>query len=71
MASHVLEEPLQVEYDITVVDGEHGRRLAALQSVAILEVLTWFHQHAASRGPAPLEQPRAGYRCRTNGRRRA
>lgn len=57
MANHVPEEPLQVEYDITVVDGEHGRRLAALQSAAILEVLTWFHQRATSRGPASADQP--------------
>lgn len=71
MSDHVTEEPLQVEYDITVVDGEHGRRLAALQSAAILEVLTWFHLRATSCGPASADQPRAGDRCRPNGRRRA
>jgi hypothetical protein len=39
-------QPFELDYDITVVDGEQGRRLAALQADAILDVLTWFHQHA-------------------------
>lgn len=36
---------LAVRFEITVVDGEHGQRLAALQAEALLEVLTWLHEH--------------------------
>jgi hypothetical protein len=39
-------QQFEVDFDITVVDGEPGRRLATLQADAILEVLTWFHHHA-------------------------
>jgi hypothetical protein len=38
-------EPGEVEYDITVVDGPAGRRLAAVQAQAILDVLTWWREH--------------------------
>lgn len=34
-----------VRFEVTVVDGEAGRRLAALQAEAILDVLTWLHEH--------------------------
>lgn len=37
---------LQVEFEITTVDGEHGRRLAALQAEAILDVLRWWSEHS-------------------------
>jgi hypothetical protein len=54
------EKPLRVEYDLTVVGGESGHRLAALQAAAILDVLTWFHEQATgtdlvigSRRPRP------------------
>jgi len=40
------DRPLEVEFDITVVDGAEGKRLAALQAKAILDVLTWWHEHA-------------------------
>jgi hypothetical protein len=36
---------LQFDYEITTVDGERGRRLAAEQAAAILEVLDWFQDH--------------------------
>jgi hypothetical protein len=39
------EDALQVDFDITVVGGEHGWRLAALQAQAVLDVLTWLHEH--------------------------
>jgi hypothetical protein len=39
-------EPDEVHYDITVVDGAAGKRLAAVQAQAILDVLTWWHEHA-------------------------
>ena len=39
------EGALQVDFDITMVGGEHGRRLAALQAEAVLDVLTWLHEH--------------------------
>ncbi|WP_203780361.1 hypothetical protein [Paractinoplanes rishiriensis] len=39
------DAPLQVDFDITVVDGEHGRRLAVLQAQVVLDVLTWLHDH--------------------------
>lgn len=42
---------LRVEYDITVVGGEQGRRLAALQARAVLDVLAWFHHADESRQP--------------------
>lgn len=43
---------LKVEFDITVVDGEQGRRLAVMQAEAVLDVLTWMHdRHRAD--PAP------------------
>lgn len=35
---------LDVQFDVTVIDGEAGRRLAALQADAILDVLTWLHE---------------------------
>ena len=35
---------LDVEFDVAVIDGEAGRRLAALQADAILDVLTWLHE---------------------------
>lgn len=34
-------EPPHVEFEITVVDGEPGKRLAALQATAILDALQW------------------------------
>jgi hypothetical protein len=39
------EGSLQVDFDITVVDGAHAQRLAALQAEAVLDVLTWLHEH--------------------------
>ncbi|MFI7218406.1 hypothetical protein [Micromonospora maritima] len=33
----------EVRFDVTVLDGEAGRRLAVLQAEAILDVLTWLH----------------------------
>lgn len=36
------DEP-EVQVDITVLDGDAGRRLAALQAEVILDVLTWLH----------------------------
>jgi hypothetical protein len=50
-------EPAEVDVDITVVDGEAGRRLAALQAQAILDVLTWFREHATAETaePGPAE----------------
>lgn len=39
---------LEVDFDITVVDGEAGRRLGVLQAEVILDVLTWLHQHRRS-----------------------
>jgi hypothetical protein len=35
---------LEFDYEITTVDGECGRRLAAEQAAAILEVLEWFQR---------------------------
>lgn len=61
-----IPEPFEVEFDITVIGGEKERRLAALQADAILDVLTWFHQHAqpSSRPPTAEAggsgQPAAG-----------
>lgn len=40
--------PLLVEFDLTVVEGEAGRRLAVLQAEVILDVLTWLHDHPTS-----------------------
>jgi hypothetical protein len=34
-----------VQFDVTVVGGEAGRRLAVLQAEVILDVLTWLHEH--------------------------
>ncbi|MGH3950645.1 MAG: hypothetical protein ACRDSE_16270 [Pseudonocardiaceae bacterium] len=42
-------EPAEVEYDISVVDGPAGRRLAAVQAQAILDVLAWWHEHTRDR----------------------
>ena len=41
---------LEVDFDVTVVDGEAGRRLGVLQAEVILDVLTWLHQHRRSAG---------------------
>ena len=38
----------EIEFDVTVVDGEAGRRLGVLQSQVILDVLTWLHEHHRS-----------------------
>ncbi|MGH8880238.1 MAG: hypothetical protein ACRD0P_23275 [Stackebrandtia sp.] len=35
-------------FDVTVVDGEEGRRLAGLQAQALLDVLSWFYERATS-----------------------
>ncbi|GLY98852.1 hypothetical protein [Actinoplanes sp. NBRC 103695] len=40
-----LRHELTMQFDIAVVDGEAGRRLAALQAEVILDVLTWLHEH--------------------------
>ncbi|MEV6689850.1 hypothetical protein AB0M35_00015 [Micromonospora sp. NPDC051196] len=32
-----------MRFDVTVLDGEVGRRLAVLQAEVILDVLTWLH----------------------------
>ncbi|MEU1808415.1 hypothetical protein [Micromonospora aurantiaca (nom. illeg.)] len=41
---------LHMDFDVTVVGGEQGRRLAALQAEAVLDVLTWLYErHRASR----------------------
>jgi hypothetical protein len=47
---------LEFDYKITVVDGERGRRLAAVQAAAILEVLEWLHR--------PVEAPLEGHSSR-------
>lgn len=49
-------QPFEVDFDITVVDGEPGRRLAVLQADAILEVLTWFHHHAQPSAGQPAAE---------------
>jgi hypothetical protein len=41
---------LEIDFDITMVDGEAGRRLGILQAEVILDVLTWLHQHRRSAG---------------------
>ena len=53
-------EPAQVEYDITIVDGAAGKRLAAVQAQAILDVLLWWRDHtraAAGNADADGGQP--------------
>ncbi|MFB9850510.1 hypothetical protein ACFFMR_08950 [Micromonospora andamanensis] len=32
-----------MRFDVTVLDGDAGRRLAVLQAEVILDVLTWLH----------------------------
>jgi hypothetical protein len=44
-------EPAEVEYDITVVDGAAGKRLAAIQAQAILDVLLWWRDHTNTSPP--------------------
>jgi len=36
---------IEFEYDITVVDGERGRRLAVAQVESMLEVVEWLSRH--------------------------
>ena len=36
---------IEKEYDIALVGGERGRRLAAIQVESILEVAEWFSRH--------------------------
>lgn len=38
------DEP-EVQFEVTVLDGDAGRRLAVLQAEVILDLLTWLHQH--------------------------
>ncbi len=48
-------EPDEVEYDITVVDGPAGRRLAAVQAQAILDVLAWWREYTSDPEAHPDE----------------
>jgi hypothetical protein len=45
------QDDIEFEFDVIVVDGERGRRLAAAQVDSILEVLEWFSRKA----PPPAE----------------
>jgi len=36
------ERTIKFDYEIALVDGERGRRLAVEQAYAVLEVLEWF-----------------------------
>lgn len=38
-------EPAEVQYDITIVHGAAGKRLAAVQAGAILDVVLWWRDH--------------------------
>jgi len=40
------ERAIQFDYEIALVDGEQGRRLAIEQAYAVLEVLEWFGRQA-------------------------
>ncbi|WBB77699.1 hypothetical protein O7606_15615 [Micromonospora sp. WMMD882] len=42
----------EVQFDVTVLDGEAGRRLAMLQAEVILDVLTWRHDQRHHAEPA-------------------
>ncbi|MEU1808431.1 hypothetical protein [Micromonospora aurantiaca (nom. illeg.)] len=42
----------EVRFDVTVLDGEAGRRLAVLQAEVILDVLTWLHDQQHHAEPA-------------------
>lgn len=42
---------MAVRFDITVVTGEAGRRLATLQADVIIDVLTWLHEHHSAQRP--------------------
>jgi hypothetical protein len=44
-------DPIDADFDITVVDGEAGRQLAILQAQTIMEVLTWLHEHHSAHQP--------------------
>jgi hypothetical protein len=44
-------EPREVHHDITVVDGPAGKRLAAVQAQAILDVMTWWREHTSHPEP--------------------
>lgn len=58
-------EGLTVKFDVTVVEGEAGRRLARVQARAVLDVLVWFHENrkpltveaAITGDPAPHWHP--------------
>ena len=51
-------EPAEVEYDIKVVDGAAGRRLAAVQAQAILDVLAWWRDHLQEEARSAVELER-------------
>ncbi len=57
-------EPHQVHYDIRVVDGPEGKRLAVVQAQAILDVLTWFNEHNGDQETVPEQSAQ-----RTTGQR--
>ena len=52
-------EPAEVQYDVTIVDGAAGKRLAAVQARAILDVLLWWRDHtrATPTGKDGVAQP--------------
>lgn len=42
----------EVRFDVTVLDGDAGRRLAVLQAEVILDALTWLHDQRHHAPPA-------------------
>ena len=42
----------EVRFDVTVLDGEAGRRLVVLQAEVVLDVLTWLHDQRHRAEPA-------------------
>ena len=42
----------EVQFDVTVIGGEAGRRLAVLQAEVILDILTWLYDHRPGATPA-------------------
>ncbi|TLG01741.1 hypothetical protein FEK35_23040 [Nocardia cyriacigeorgica] len=53
------EPRLRTSFDITVIDGVEGRRLAQVQANAIREVLTWWINHATRETSSTQDQQAA------------
>lgn len=59
-------EPIEFDYEITLVGDERGKRLAAKQANAVLEVLEWFGRPQQPPDTKPQQQEQIPETSREN-----